>query len=179
MHDEHFLVCILRTSCCRLIQPVKMYTNWYMMWYLKKYVFCKEHIFSDDSSFLKWSVCHPFLVGCWSVHHLSLDGHVSCGCHECTPCGRSYFTYFCNPCNCNSSYVVIHAIVICCSSMVQTLDHAGWFFMGPGFDSRACCMFPASWNGGLFHSAYDWRISVACRKIKPLWGENPVWLMEK
>ena len=43
-HDEHFLVCILRTYCCRLIQPVKMYVNWYMMWYLKKDMFCKEHI---------------------------------------------------------------------------------------------------------------------------------------
>ncbi len=26
---------------------VEMYTNWYMMWYLKKDMFCKEHIFSD------------------------------------------------------------------------------------------------------------------------------------
>ena len=42
-HDEHFLVRILRTSWGRLIQPVKMYINWYMMWYLKKDMFCKEH----------------------------------------------------------------------------------------------------------------------------------------
>ncbi len=43
VHDEHSLVLILRTSCCRLIHPVKMYINWYMMWYLKKDMFCKEH----------------------------------------------------------------------------------------------------------------------------------------
>ena len=42
-HDEHFLVRILRTYCCRLIQPVKMYVIWYMMWYLEKDMFCKEH----------------------------------------------------------------------------------------------------------------------------------------
>ncbi len=40
-----FVVRILHTSCCRLIQPVKMYTNWYMMWYLKKDMFCREHTF--------------------------------------------------------------------------------------------------------------------------------------
>ncbi len=43
VHDEHFVVCILHMSCCRLIQPVKMYVIWYMMWYLEKDMFSKEH----------------------------------------------------------------------------------------------------------------------------------------
>ncbi len=48
-----FVLCFLHASCSRLIQPVEVYTNWYMMWYLKN-TFCKAHIlFSDDVSFLK------------------------------------------------------------------------------------------------------------------------------
>ena len=45
-----------------MIQPVKMYINWYMMWYLKKDMFCREHIFSDHSSFLKCLSVIRFLV---------------------------------------------------------------------------------------------------------------------
>ena len=42
-----FVVCFLHTSCTRLIQPVEVYINWYMMWCLKKDMFCREHIFFD------------------------------------------------------------------------------------------------------------------------------------
>ena len=42
-----FVVCFLHASCSRLIQPVEVYINWYMMWYLKKDMFCREHIFFD------------------------------------------------------------------------------------------------------------------------------------
>ncbi len=31
-----FVVYFLHVSCSRLIQHVEVYTNWYMMWYLKK-----------------------------------------------------------------------------------------------------------------------------------------------
>ncbi len=60
VHDKYFVVHILHVSCCRLIQLVELYTNWYMMWCLKKDKFCKEHIFLANASFLKRSVRHPF-----------------------------------------------------------------------------------------------------------------------
>ena len=34
--QKHFVVGILHMSCCRLIQPVEMYTSWYMIWVPKK-----------------------------------------------------------------------------------------------------------------------------------------------
>ena len=76
-----FVVRILHTSCCRLIQPVKMYAIWYMMWYLEKDMFCKEHIFSNDLSFLKRSVHHPFFGR--SGRRPSSSGHVPRGIRSC------------------------------------------------------------------------------------------------
>ena len=62
--------------------------NWYMMWYLKKDMFWKEHIFSDDSSFLKRSVHRPFFGR--SGRHLSSSGHVLRG--TCL-CIYAYFVH--------------------------------------------------------------------------------------
>ena len=46
------------------------------MWYLKKDMFCREHIFSDHSSFLKRSVRRPFLVGLAVVRRPADTFHV-------------------------------------------------------------------------------------------------------
>ena len=46
-----------------------MYINWYMMWYLKKDMLCKEYIFLNVLSFLKRSVRRPFFS--WSGRRLS------------------------------------------------------------------------------------------------------------
>ena len=72
-----FVACFIHTSCSRLIQPVEVYTKWYMMWCLKKDMFCKEHIFLNDLSFLKWSVRRPFFGQ--SGRRLSSSGHVPHG----------------------------------------------------------------------------------------------------
>ena len=74
-----FVVRILRTSCWRLIQPVKMYTNCYMMWYLKKDMFCREHIFFGWSVIFK-TVCPSsvFFFG-RSGRRPSSSGHIPRG----------------------------------------------------------------------------------------------------
>ena len=64
-----FLVCFLHVSCSRLIQPVEVYINWYMMWYQK---ICSAGNISllTDASFFERSV-HCLLFG-WSGHHSSV-----------------------------------------------------------------------------------------------------------
>ena len=71
-----FVVCFLHASCSRLIQPVEVYTNWYMMWYLKKDMICREHIFLTDASFLNGLSVIRFWVGLAIIHHLPDTGYM-------------------------------------------------------------------------------------------------------
>ena len=64
-----FVVCILQVSFLRLIQPVEVYTNWYMMWYIKKICSAGNILFLADASFLEQSVCHPFVVSLAVIRH--------------------------------------------------------------------------------------------------------------
>ena len=48
----NFVVCFLRVSCSKLIQPVEVYTNWYMMCYLKRYVLQGTYLFQLMHHFL-------------------------------------------------------------------------------------------------------------------------------
>ena len=75
-----------------------------MMWYLKKICSCREHIFSDHSSFLKRSVRRPFLVGLAVVRrpadtfHVELiraSARVSCAREILRSCARSYLAIAC------------------------------------------------------------------------------------
>ncbi len=66
--------------CCRLIQPVKRYKNWYMMWYLEQDKFCREHIFSDWCIIFEQSVRHPVLVSLAVIHHPPDTFHVELVC---------------------------------------------------------------------------------------------------
>ena len=74
-----FVICFLHASCSRLSQPVEVCTNWYMMWYLKKDMFCREHIFFDWC-IIFCTVCPPSVFG-RSGHRPSSSGHVPCGTH--------------------------------------------------------------------------------------------------
>ncbi len=64
-----FVVCVLQVSCHMLIQPVEVYMNWYMIWYLKRYIlqgtyhFWLMHHFSNGLSIIHFS------VGLAAVHH--------------------------------------------------------------------------------------------------------------
>ena len=51
-----FVICVLQVSWHRLIQPVEVYTNWYMMCYLKKDMFCRKPILFDWC-IIFWMVC--------------------------------------------------------------------------------------------------------------------------
>ncbi len=64
VHDEYFVVCVLQVSCSRLIQPVEVYTNWYMMWYLK--TICSARNISFQLMNLFNTVC-PSFIFFWSV----------------------------------------------------------------------------------------------------------------
>ena len=181
MHDEHFVVRILHTSCWRLIQPVKMYINWYMMWYLKKDMLCKEHIFSNDSSFLKRSVCHPFFGR--SRRCLSSSGHVP---HGTRLCLCAYFVRTWN-------FTIVCAIVLSdrvhnhtndlysqsrvrtpglardlfCGSRVRFPGLAAWSFCGPRvqFSDRITCFRPIV-SLAYVTCPHDKRIRLACGKNK-------------
>ena len=65
-----FVVCVLQVSCHGLIQPVEVYTNRYMMWYLKKICSTRNISFLNDASFFEWSVYCPFFSR--SGHHRSI-----------------------------------------------------------------------------------------------------------
>ena len=82
-----FVVCFLHASCSRLIQPVEVYINWYMMCYLKKDMFCKEHIFFGCCIIFKM-VCLSSVFG-RSGHHPLPTGHFPHGTCSCI------CTYFC------------------------------------------------------------------------------------
>ena len=63
-----FVVCILQVFRCRLIQPVEMYTNWYMMWYLKKICSARNISSSADASFSNGlSILHFWSVWPFSI----------------------------------------------------------------------------------------------------------------
>ena len=51
-----FVVCFLHASCSRLIQPVEVYINCYMMWYLKNICSAGNISFSPDASIFEQSV---------------------------------------------------------------------------------------------------------------------------
>ncbi len=60
-----------------LIQHVKMYTKWYMMWYLKKDMFCKEHnLFGWFIIFKMVCPASVIFVGLAVVHHPANTFHV-------------------------------------------------------------------------------------------------------
>ena len=133
-HDEHFLVCILRTYCCRLIQPVKMYMNWYMMWYLKKDMLCKEHIFEWFVIFKTVCPSSVFFVSLAVVRHPADTFHVECVCasalilyarENLRSCARSYLAISCT---------IIRTIFLVGPGFEPLALHA-IFFVGPGFDS--------------------------------------------
>ena len=64
-----FVICVLQVSWHRLIQPVEVYTNWYMMCYLKKDMFCKKPILFDWC-IIFWMVCPSSFS--WFVWPLSV-----------------------------------------------------------------------------------------------------------
>ncbi len=167
-HDEHFLVRILRTYCCRLIQPVKMYINWYMMWYLKKDMLCKEHIFSDNLSFLKWSVRRPFFGR--SGHRPLSSGHVP---HGTCSCICAYFV-------CMWNFMILCTITFSDRVHDCTNDLFGWSrvrtpgiahdqFVGVKGLSPSPCSTIFSWVQGsipwpwlpVFGPVYPWPMSLA------------------
>ena len=134
------MVCILHTYCWRLIQPVKMYVIWYMMWYLEKDMFCKEHIFSNDLSFLKWSVRRPFYGR--SGRRPSSSRHVPRGTRSCI-CAHVNFYDRARDCISRSrarsyerSFQLVQGLnpgLACdlfCGSRVQFPDLAAWSFCG-------------------------------------------------
>ena len=47
-----FVVCFLQVSCSWLIQLAEVYINWYMMWYLKRYVLQGTYLFLMMHHFL-------------------------------------------------------------------------------------------------------------------------------
>ena len=183
-HGEHFLVRILRTYCCRLIQPVKMYLIWYMMWYLKKDMFCKEHdLFGWFVIFITVCPSSIFLVSLAIVHHPADTFRMELVCASV----RSLI------------FMIVRTIVfsnrmhdrtddffgpsrvwtpglahdLFCWSRVWFPDLAAWFFVGPGFDSQTRSPVSGLW--------YPWPMSLAptirgsgwlCRKIKPSWGKK-------
>ena len=57
-----FVVCFLQVFYSRLMKPVEVYTNWYMMWYQKRhvlqgtYLFGLMHHFSNVLSVVHFSV---------------------------------------------------------------------------------------------------------------------------
>ena len=113
-----FVVCFLQVSCSRLIQPVEVYINWYMMWYFKKDMFCREHIFFDWC-IIFWTVCPSSVFG-RSDHCLSSTRHVPCGTCLCIKCARLFSWLYA------WSYWQS-----CARSYTQS------FFVGPGFEPLA------------------------------------------
>ncbi len=147
---NNFVIRILHTSCCRLIQPVKMYVIWYMMWYLEQDMFCKEHIFSDWCIIFEWSVHHPFLVGLAIVHRPLDMFHVELVCASaCILVRTLIFTIVrmivfsdCFHDRTNDLFGWSRvwtpdlALDLFCGSRVRFYDLAAWSFLGPGFYSR-------------------------------------------
>ncbi len=126
VHNKYFVVYVLHVSCCRLIQPVEMYTNCYMMWYLKKDMFCKEHIFSDNLPFLKRSVRHPFCSR--SGRRPSSSRHVPRGSRSCT------CAYFIRTWNFRIVYAIVFSDRI---SRSRARSYERSFLVGPGFEPLA------------------------------------------
>ena len=135
VHDEHFLVRILRMYCCRLIQPVKMYAIWYMMLYLKKDIFCKEHDLFGCFVIFK-TVCPSSVFG-RSGRRPSSSGHVPCGTRSCI------CTCFVRTWNLRSR-ARSHLAIACTIARTIVFDRSrvrtpglarDRFFMGPGFES--------------------------------------------
>ncbi len=64
-----FVVSVLQVFCHRLIQPVEVYTNWYMMWYVKRNVLQGTYCFQLMHHFLNCLSIIHFLVGLAIIHH--------------------------------------------------------------------------------------------------------------
>ena len=140
-----FVVRILHMSCCRLIQPVKMYTNWYMMWYLTKDMFCKEHnLFGWFVIFKTVCLSSVFLVGLANVRHPADTFHVelvrasariSYAREILRSCARLYLAIACTIVQTIFSGdpgfkpLALHAIYFC-GSRVRTPAHAAWSLCG-------------------------------------------------
>ena len=86
---NNFVVCFLQVSCSRLIQPVEVYTNWYMMWYQKIYVLQGTYLFRLIHHFLNGLSIVHILVGLaiirWSGHCPLFSGHVPHKTHSRIP----------------------------------------------------------------------------------------------
>ncbi len=86
-----FVVCFLHASCSRMIQPLEVYRNWYMMWYLKKrydlqgaYIFWLMHHFLNGLSIIRFLVSLAIIHQ--SGHRPSSTGHIPRGTRLCIPC---------------------------------------------------------------------------------------------
>ena len=134
MHDEHFVVRILHTSCCRLIQPLKMYVIWYMMWYLEKDMFCKEHIFSDWCIIFRTVCPSSVSVGLAVVRHPSDTFHVElvCASVHIFVCVL-IFTIACRIVFSNRVHDCMNNLFV--GPGFEPLALHTIFFVGPGFDS--------------------------------------------
>ena len=176
-----FVVCFLKASCSRLIQPVEVYIYWYMMWYLKKDMFCREHIFLNDASFLKWSVWHNFFgqAGHYPLVCLLSVIQRTCSTWKSFACSVHDFihTVVLTIVRANvwaSMCRKIHMIIFVGPGFKPlTLQHN--LFVGPGFDSLA--LITRFWPGvslayvrPYLHMNADSRIfHLECSLLKPLW----------
>ena len=97
-----------------------------MMWYLKKICSCREHIFSDHSSFLKRSVRRPFFGR--SGRRPSSSRHVPRGSRSCT------CAYFARTWNFTIVYAIVFSDRI---SQSRARSYEQSFLVGPGFEPLA------------------------------------------
>ena len=123
LHDEYIYSMFLQVSCSRLIQPVEVYINWYIMWYLKKDMFCREHIIFDWC-IIFWTVCPSSIFG-WSGHHL-LVGHLSI-IQLTHSTSRSFM------CSVHAVICLIHTMFWQVRGLISW-PHSMILFVGPGFN---------------------------------------------
>ena len=183
LHDEYFCGMCLQQSYRVLRWCVEFYTILvHDVVFLD--MFCRTYLFWNSTSFLGWSVHHPFFD--WSGHcasvwpsffglafvrcpmdafHVVIENEFHVAVH--------IFPYFCGPHDCNILYDAIHMIVLFCRSRVQALDQTELYFYGSGvqFPGLVACVRPVISVAYVTHP-HDQNIRLACGKIQPPWRKS-------
>ena len=170
-----FVVCFLPVSCNRLIQPVKVYINWYMIWYLQNNMFCREHIFFDWCIiFLNSLSIVRFFFG-WSGHHSlvwpSSVIQLTCSTWKLFVCSTHVFL--------RMLVLTIVRAIISVGPGFDPLDLQHNLFVGPGFNFLAliACFRPIASLTYVSHP-HKWS-NRWHRKQKNIRGKNNLsaWLV--
>ncbi len=131
-----FVVWFLQVSCRKLIQPVEVYTNGYMMWYQKSYVLQRIylsvllHHLSNSLSIIHFLVCLAVVRCPADTFHVELVcafARISYAREILRSCARLYLAIACT---------IIRTIFLVGPGFEPLALHA-IFFVGPGFDSLA------------------------------------------